>query len=87
MTKILEAFFMDGDTKIMTGELVKVRSFRFSDLPRSGIYVNAFFPDRGIELEMDSRFVFTEKEVEILRNTEKGEKFFENFINGNNYGI
>jgi len=86
MIKLREKFMHHGDW-IHTSQPIEVISVHDSQRCRSGIAIRTNFLSLKMQLDIDSKFIFNETEIEMLKNKKTREVFFRNFLNSSDYGI
>jgi len=86
MIKLREKFMHHGDW-IHTSQPIELISVHDSYRCRSGIAIRTNFTSLQMQLDIDSKFIFDENEIVLLKNKETREVFFRNFLTSSDYGI
>jgi len=86
MIKLREKFMHHGDW-IHTSQPIEVISVHDSQRCRSGIAIRTNFLSLKMQLDIDSKFIFDENEIVLLKNKETRAMFFKNFVASSDYGI
>lgn len=86
MIKLRERFMHNGDW-VETSQPIEIISVHDSKPCRSGIAIRTNFLSLKMQLDIDSKFIFNETEIMMLKNKNTRDIFFRNFLNSSDYGI
>lgn len=86
MISLREKFMHNGGW-IHISQPIEVISVHDSYSCRSGIAIRTNFLSLKIQLYIDSKFIFTNEQIQILKNKEKRDQFFQLFLVSSKYGL
>lgn len=86
MIKLIDKFYHNGEW-VETSQPIEVISAHVCARCKSGIAIRTIFTSLKMQLDVDAGFIFNETEIKLLKDKEKRDYYFEEFLLSAEYGI